>query len=189
MYHLIPISALLWVACEMVLRLRQRRNRGRTVSREWRSLVVIWVCAVLGGVLAGQLAVHLTALGIPWLRSGQGIVLALVIAWCGIALRLWSVATLGRFFRPIVHILEGHQIVRTGPYRVLRHPAYTGVMVALFGLTLPLANIAAIVVVDALIVIAVLFRIGVEERALLDGLGEQYAQYMAHTRRLIPGIW
>jgi len=188
-YHLVPISILLWVACEMGMRLRHRRNRGRTVIREWRSLLVIWVCAVLGGVLGRQLAVHVIALGIPWLRSWQGVGLALVITWCGIALRLWSVATLGRFFRPIVHIQEGHQLVRTGPYRVLRHPAYTGLVVALFGLTLPLANVAAIVVVDALILMAVLFRIRVEERALLDGLGEQYAEYMARTHRLVPGIW
>jgi protein-S-isoprenylcysteine O-methyltransferase Ste14 len=139
-HHLIPISALLWAACEMALRLRQRRHRGRTVTREWRSLVVIWMCAVLGALLAAQFARRMTGLAVPWLHSGAGILLALVIAWCGIALRLWAVATLGRFFRPIVHIQEGHQLVRTGPYRVLRHPAYTGMVLTLFGLTLPLAH-------------------------------------------------
>jgi protein-S-isoprenylcysteine O-methyltransferase Ste14 len=62
-------------------------------------------------------------------------------------------------------------------------------VLAFFGLTLPLANIAAIAVVNAFILAAVLYRIRIEERTLLDAFGDQYAEYMCRTHRLLPGIW
>src|SRR5581483_10932552 len=105
------------------------------------------------------------------------------------ALRLWAIGTLGRYFKPIVHLQQDHHVVRSGPYKVLRHPAYTGLLLALFGISLTFANIASIAVFNCCIVAAILYRIRVEERTLLDGLGDEYAEYRRHTRRLIPGVW
>jgi len=79
--------------------------------------------------------------------------------------------------------------VRSGPYRVLRHPSYTGSLLGIFGLSLTFANVAAIVVFNLCILGAFLYRIRVEERTLLEGLGDEYAEYMRHTYRLIPGVW
>jgi protein-S-isoprenylcysteine O-methyltransferase Ste14 len=186
--ELVLITVLVWVSAELVLRIRQRRRSERTVTREWRSLFVIWGAAALAGILSGVLATRLPALDLPFHRT-IWIVAGVVIAWCGIGLRLWSVATLGRYFQPIVHIQQGHQVVRSGPYRVLRHPAYSGLLLALLGFSLTFANLAAIVVYNCCILAAILYRIRVEEHTLLGGLGDEYADYMRHTRRLIPGVW
>jgi protein-S-isoprenylcysteine O-methyltransferase Ste14 len=124
-----------WLAAEVILRGRHHGRTEPTVTREWRSLGVIWLAAAAGGVVAGVLAANLHALDLP-LRRPAWLVLVLVIAWCGIGLRLWSIATLGRYFQPIVHIQQGHQVVKAGPYRVLRHPAYTGILLAVLGLSL-----------------------------------------------------
>jgi protein-S-isoprenylcysteine O-methyltransferase Ste14 len=177
-----------WLAAEMALRIRQRGGAGRTVTREWRSLLVIWGAGALGSVLAAVLAKHTPILGLP-LRGTGGTAAALAIMAIGIGLRLWSIAVLGRYFRPIVHIQQGHQVVRSGPYRILRHPAYTGLLLALFGLSFEFANIAAILVFNGGILAAVRYRIMVEERVLLDSLGDQYADHMHDTRRLVPGVW
>ncbi|HZA10715.1 isoprenylcysteine carboxylmethyltransferase family protein [Mycobacterium sp.] len=182
------ITVVLWLAGELVLRARQRRHAEPVVTREWRTLGAIWGCAVAGGMLAGVLAAHLRAVDLPLHRTTWTVV-GLVVAWCGIGLRWWSVATLGRHFHPTVQIQQRHELVRSGPYRVLRHPAYSGLLLALFGFSLPFANLAAIVVYNGFIVAAVLYRIRVEERVLLDGLGDRYAEYMRGTYRLVPGIW
>jgi protein-S-isoprenylcysteine O-methyltransferase Ste14 len=177
-----------WLAAEVILRGRHHGRTEPTVTREWRSLGVIWLAAAAGGVVAGVLAANLHALDLP-LRRPAWLVLVLVIAWCGIGLRLWSIATLGRYFQPIVHIQQGHQVVKAGPYRVLRHPAYTGILLAVLGLSLLFANIAAIVVYNVCFIAAFVYRITVEERVLREGLGDEYAEYMRHTHRLIPGVW
>lgn len=185
---LVLIAVVAWLVGELALRIPQRRRAGRTVTREWRSFAGIYIAALLGGILAGLVARHAPVLNLPG-RGGWWTVVALAIAWPGIVLRLWSIATLGRYFRPIVHIQQGHQLVRSGPYRVLRHPSYSGLLLGLFGLSLTFANIGAIVIYNGCILAAVLYRIRVEERMLLDGLGDQYAEYMRHTHRLVPGLW
>jgi protein-S-isoprenylcysteine O-methyltransferase Ste14 len=185
---LVLITVAAWLVAELILRIPQRRRAGRTVTREWRSFAGIYIAAALGGILAGLVARHAPFLNLP-LRGSWWTVAALAIAWLGIVLRLWSIATLGQYFRPIVHIQQGHQLVRSGPYRVLRHPSYTGLLLGLFGLSLTFANVGAIVVFNGCFLAAVLYRIRVEERFLLDGLGDQYATYMQDTYRLVPGVW
>jgi len=72
---------------------------------------------------------------------------------------------------------------------VLRHPSYTGLLVILLGFSLTFGNYASAVVFELLVIVGVLYRIHVEERMLLDGLGQDYAAYMRETSRLIPGVW
>jgi protein-S-isoprenylcysteine O-methyltransferase Ste14 len=72
---------------------------------------------------------------------------------------------------------------------VLRHPSYTGLLVALLGVALIIGNYASSAVFWLTVVAGILYRIRVEERMLLDGLGDDYAAYMRETSRLIPGVW
>lgn len=189
MRYVFVATVAVWLAAELALRIPRRRESGATVSREWRSLAVIWGAALVGGILAGQLVRYAPALDLSPLRHWPALAVALVLIWSGIGLRLWAIATLGRYFRPIVHLQEGHRVVRNGPYRVLRHPAYSGLLLALCGFSLPFANLASIVVYNACVLAGVLYRIRVEERVLIAGLGDEYADYMRDTRRLVPGLW
>jgi protein-S-isoprenylcysteine O-methyltransferase Ste14 len=78
-------------------------------------------------------------------------------------------------------------VVDTGPYRLIRHPSYTGVVMTIFGVLLCSTNwLALICFVIALPGFA--YRIGVEERALVDALGEPYREYMGRTKRLVPYV-
>lgn len=182
------ITLIVWLAAEVVLQLRGYLKGGRAKTTEWGSLGFIMVLALVGGRLARLVARHTPALDLPIHGLAWDIPLCLII-WFGIGFRLWSIYSLGRYFRGIVHIQEGHQVVRSGPYRVLRHPSYAGLLLALVGISLTFANLGAIVVYDACILAAVLYRIRVEERVLLRGLGEDYATYMTETHRLVPGVW
>jgi protein-S-isoprenylcysteine O-methyltransferase Ste14 len=178
----------LWALGEIGLQLTQLLRSERTKTREWGSYGGITLTAVLGVVLAGLIRRTLPALDFPSRTPGWLIAIVLLIAVGG-GFRLWSIATLGRYFRAVVHIQENHHVVRSGPYRVLRHPSYTGLLVALLGIALLWGNYGSAVVFWALVVVGVLNRIRVEEKVLLAGLGEDYAGYMRETDRLIPGVW
>ena len=113
--------------------------------------------------------------------------LGIILALAGIALRWWAVLSLGRFFTTRVMTRPGQTVVQAGPYRFIRHPSYTGMMLTVLGLLLSSANWISL----ACIVIALpgmAYRIRVEEGALLGALGDSYRQYMRRTKRLIPFV-
>ena len=117
------------------------------------------------------------------------IVVGLVAGWGGIALRLWSVRTLGRSFQRVVTVNEGQEVVSSGPYRYVRHPSYTGVLLGFLGVGILIANWGSILALAALPAIGYVRRISVEEEALRRSLGEVYAAYADGKPRLVPGLW
>ncbi len=97
--------------------------------------------------------------------------------------------TLGRFFTYDVAISTGQNLIEHGPYRWLRHPSYLGSLVAYIGFGMTLANWLAIFLPALCLGVAFAYRIRVEERALLQGLGSRYHEYMRRTWRLIPFVF
>ncbi|TMI47472.1 isoprenylcysteine carboxylmethyltransferase family protein [Candidatus Bathyarchaeota archaeon] len=85
-----------------------------------------------------------------------------------------------------LQISEDHKVVEKGPYRLVRHPSYTGILITLAGLGLAVQSLGALLVLLLFFVISFGYRMHVEERALLSGLGQDYASYMKRTKRLIP---
>jgi protein-S-isoprenylcysteine O-methyltransferase len=107
----------------------------------------------------------------------------------GLSLRWWAIIMLGRFFTVNVTIEQDHELVERGPFRFVRHPSYTGVLLAFVGWALTLRNWAAMLVVLVPISAAFVRRMNVEEEALTGALGPKYLAYMGRTKRLIPGIY
>ena len=149
-------------------------------------------------VLAGSLVIaiaagwtvarHVPSLEVP----GNGwawVLVGVAIIWLGIGLRVWAIAVLGRFFRRDVLIQEGHEVVTAGPFRVVRHPAYAGNLLAAVGLGIALGNTLALVILVVVPLLGHIPRIRVEEAELTRALGEPYHRYAQTTARIIPGIW
>jgi len=107
----------------------------------------------------------------------------------GLGLRQWAIAVLGRFFTLTVRVQSNHMIVESGPYRVIRHPSYTGLLLVVAGIALALQTWIGLLI--NLVVFAVVFgyRIYIEEKALRSVLGEQYVSYSRRTKRLIPYVF
>lgn len=105
---------------------------------------------------------------------------------CGLAVRVVAIRTLGRFFTSTVQVQSGQRVVRSGPYRFIRHPSYTGIFLFCAGVSLALASPVAGALTLLLVLPAYLYRIRVEERTLIEGLGEEYIEYRRRTRALIP---
>jgi protein-S-isoprenylcysteine O-methyltransferase Ste14 len=140
-------------------------------------------------IIVARMANMACALWVPTLWNGWSawMVLPLVVFFAGIALRRSAISTLGRFYSRRVRTLTDHQVVSTGPYRFIRHPAYTGVILAHAGMTLVLLNVASVLTLVLLVVPAFLWRISVEERLLLQL--PEYAEFASGRRRLLPYVW
>ena len=113
--------------------------------------------------------------------------LGLALALAGIAFRWYAIARLGRFFNTRVTVVADQVVVESGPYRLVRHPSYTGVLLTVLGVLLCSTNWLTL----ACFLLALpgfAYRIAVEEKALASGLGQPYRDYMRRTKRLIPFI-
>jgi hypothetical protein len=104
-------------------------------------------------------------------------------------LRVSGIVHLGKFFTVDVGIQQGHHVVQDGPYRFIRHPSYTGAMLALAGIACLTFNWLGFLVIIVCSLAAYCIRISVEEKVLLLNLGEDYRRYAGRTKRLIPGIF
>jgi protein-S-isoprenylcysteine O-methyltransferase len=175
-----------YLASEILLTVT-RRGSGRGVKQDRSTLAILWVVISISVVAAVLIAsrVELGAIAHHVLCRWLG---AIIFA-AGIALRCWAIVTLGRFFTVDVQIEADHELVERGPFRVVRHPSYSGILLAFLGFGLSLANWIALVVLLVPIFIAFVRRMNVEEDALRGALGDAYANYVARTRRIIPGIY
>jgi protein-S-isoprenylcysteine O-methyltransferase len=126
---------------------------------------------------------HASFAGVPIFFAG----IAMLIA--GLLLRWWSIATLGRMFTIDVSIRAEHRLIESGPYRYLRHPSYSAILLAYLGIALCLGNAASLLVIMLGSTALLLNRMRVEEMALLSAFGEQYRNYMGRTCRLIPVLY
>ena len=177
----------IWVLSEWGVRVRSHFNRrGSRAVRGSLLVVLALVAAGLGGAFALAGAVHTAAIADGrWLFF----VVGLVLMSAGIAIRQWAVAVLGRFFTIDVRVHPGQTVVERGPYRWVRHPSYTGLILTLVGIGLALGNWAALAVVAVVPTTGLVIRIRLEERALLEGLGEPYRRFAASRPHLFPGLW
>ncbi len=165
-----------------------RRSRSRTGTRQDRSTLGILWLVIMASVTAGVL------LAAYWPNGAmpQGRILAwasVSLFVAGLLLRWWAIITLGRFFTVDVTIEQDHELVERGPFRMLRHPSYSGVLLAFVGFALSLRNWAALFAVLLPIFAAFIYRMKVEETALTRALGPSYEAYMRRTKRLMPFVY
>jgi protein-S-isoprenylcysteine O-methyltransferase len=140
------------------------------------------------GLQVGAAFVAFTATGrMAGAVVSQAVGIACLLA--GVWLRWYAMRTLGSLFTGKVTIRDGHRLIRTGPYALLRHPAYTGSLIAHLGLGLAFANWWSLAGSTLPYLGAVLYRITIEERVLAEAFGEAYHDHARATSRLVPWIY
>ena len=173
----------LWQGSELFLSAK-RRSRSPRVSQDRGSFRLLAVFLSAAFSLDFAFALLLPSVAIPSARIMFAVGLCFVLG--GTALRWYAVTTLGRYFTVDVASEVSQPVIDVGPYRLVRHPSYAGILLALFGFALALGNWAGLFAMLVLPAAAFAYRITVEEAALLSTLGEPYARYMRRTWRLIP---
>jgi len=164
---------------------RHSRTQGRGKDRF--TLPLLWLVITLS-IFAGfycRAAFPQFRLPHPTLFYLAGLLLFVI----GLVIRWIAIIQLGRFFTVNVAIAKDHQLVTTGLYRYLRHPSYSGTLLTFFGFGLCLLNWLSLAVLYLPIGIAFLWRMHVEEKALMEAFGDRYRAYVGSTARLLPRLF
>jgi protein-S-isoprenylcysteine O-methyltransferase Ste14 len=177
----------LWVISEVIIGVatRTRHSTGKTHDRG--SLMLLWV-VILSAMTAGNwygeaTPPHMLG-GVHWLKTAALVILivALIIRWC-------AIVTLGKAFSSNVAILDAQKLNRSGLYRFVRHPSYLGLFLVFLASALHTRNWLSFFIILIPCTAALLYRIHVEEAALLRAFGDEYTNYSRNTSRLIPGLY
>ena len=183
---LFDTSYSIWIISELfgAVLIPRLRRRGATRVRRDKGSGALVIFTVF---LSISIAFYFGYGGIGMLPD-WAFYLGIILMFLGVLVRQWAIAILGRFFSLTVQIVEDHKVVEKGPYRLVRHPSYTGVLITFVGLGLAVQSGGAVLVLLGVFSLSFGYRMWVEERTLLSGLGQDYASYMNRTKRLIPFI-
>jgi protein-S-isoprenylcysteine O-methyltransferase Ste14 len=184
---LMMVTTSAWGMMELSQRSQAPRADGATKIGGVGDRIVLLVCLIVSAAVA-----NLTPHVVPEaaIRPGAAAFAAgMVVLLAGLVLRGWSFKVLGQYFTHTVMVSSDQPVIATGPYRVLRHPSYAGVILAVIGVGLASANWADLAVLFLLALTPLLWRIHVEETALRTTLGDRYSAYAAQHKRLVPLVW
>jgi protein-S-isoprenylcysteine O-methyltransferase Ste14 len=180
--------ALLWLAwlaywIIAARNVKPTRRRESLVSR----LMTIVLTALAAALLAvrGQKLTWLHARFLPQTMIGYW--LGLLMVALGLAFAVWARAHLGRNWSGTVTVKEDHELIRTGPYGIVRHPIYTGLLFAILGSTVAFGEWRGLLAFG-LLTIAFLFKLRREERFMSESFPNDYARYRVEVPALIPFI-
>jgi protein-S-isoprenylcysteine O-methyltransferase Ste14 len=176
-----------WIALEVAIAVGTRARQAKANVQDQGTQVLLWVVIILSLTASGWMR-HLELadmhIGGSRLRPASVALLA-----AGLVVRVAAILTLGKWFTANVAISDAQTIQRRGLYRVVRHPSYLGMEIIFLAIGLHTHDWACLAVAFIPPTLAVIHRIRVEEAALLGAFGEEYADYMRTTKRLIPGVY
>jgi protein-S-isoprenylcysteine O-methyltransferase Ste14 len=171
-----------WLVLDSYVLLAKNKGSQHIVDRRSKFVIVAFIVT---GVF---LAIAPRDFRVTWRNTAtfqitQNVGVMLMVA--GVVLRLISILTLGKHFTPDIALTENHQLIRRGIYRFVRHPSYTGEILAFGGTALVFNHLLSSLVVFLFPFLGFLYRAILEERKLLELFGEEYQEYMSQTRRFI----
>ena len=168
-----------------------RRSRGIKIARSWKNtrevvlLTLAWIGFLVPFVWVASPVFSFAQYALRPGPFAAGVLCLIAGLW-------WfykSHKDLGAYWSVTLEIRENHRLVTHGVYRSIRHPMYSALFVYAIGQALVVPNWVAGPSYLLLLLILFLVRVGAEEKMMLETFGDEYAAYMARTKRLIPGLW
>ena len=176
-----------WAMSELLGPVRWSSHAKQGKRRDRRSLLLSVVSGGAGVIFALAFPFLLPTANIP---QAPLFFVGMACVALGVGWRWYAILTLGRYFTAEVIIQERQTVVTSGPYHYVRHPSYIGVLVIVAGLGLMLENWASVLLIVAGLFFPLLYRMNIEEHAMIEAFGEEYTQYMRRTRwQLIPFVF
>jgi protein-S-isoprenylcysteine O-methyltransferase Ste14 len=177
----------LWIAWLVYWRIsaagvKAVRRRESALSRAAHLLplaiagLLLWIPAITGGGILFQRFMPQTLVSY-W--SG---VLLLAL---GLAVSVWARVYLGRNWSATVTVKQDHELIRSGPYALVRHPIYSGLLLAFIGTAIVRAEWRGVLAV-LMVLVALWRKLRLEERFMSETFGDEYRRYREHTAALIP---
>ncbi len=185
-YHaLMPVIWLCWLVYWAVASIGAKPDarRERPASQLSHSLPLVLGAIILAAprLLGPEMQQRFVPATPAWFWLGLGLIA------CGLILTLFARAWLGGNWSAVVTLKQDHELVRSGPYAFVRHPIYTGLILALIGTAVSIGEWRALAGV-ALIAAGLVRKLTIEERFMAQRFGEAYARYRQHVRALVPFV-
>jgi protein-S-isoprenylcysteine O-methyltransferase Ste14 len=183
----ITICEYLWIAFAAIWILWAFGTKETKTRQSFRSSIPYLIISSAGATamfnhhLPGRLNVRFLPQG-SWIAD-----LGIAVTLAGLLISIWARASLGRNWSGTVTVKVGHQLIRSGPYRWVRHPIYSGLILATIGTAANIGQVRGLVAV-ALLYIAFIVRTSVEERFMVSTFGDEYQEYRKISGRMIPGL-
>lgn len=179
-----------WLFTEVFYKSQMSSNNSDQKGKDKSSLSLLWIVIISSISLSIFVAnIHFEDFSLMITTQNWIIYLGLTILFIGILTRFLIIKSLGKYFTVDVTIREGHQIKKDGIYSVLRHPSYSASLLTFLGLGLFLNNWVALFIAFIPPFLAFLYRIKIEEKALIEQFGQDYIDYKKQTKKLIPFIY
>jgi protein-S-isoprenylcysteine O-methyltransferase Ste14 len=182
----INVLGIIAVGIEVVLLISKRVKGEQDITTDARSLHAI-VRTI--GIGIGLTLFFRVLLPHPVFTRTLFEYVAGLLVLSGMALRWTSIFYLGREFTVQVAIIEGHRLTTSGPYRLIRHPSYAGLLLMFLGLAIHSNHPVGIIALTLPVFWAISIRIRIEERAMESYFGVEYAEYRKRTKKLIPHVY
>lgn len=175
--------AALWIAWSV-------RTKRAQVRLDWWQTLTYVVPTAAGGWLFFARSSMPSRVGVRW-----GVIPPIPwVMWLGAAVTLagflfavWARLSLGRNWSGMVTVKHEHQLIRTGPYRFVRHPIYLGILIAMVGTTICRGNLWSFVGV-ALVWLGLWLKLRFEERFMVETFGAEYESYRRTTGAILPRL-
>jgi protein-S-isoprenylcysteine O-methyltransferase len=171
---------------EIFMNLRQRKKTKVTNASDKRSLWWLYGLITLGYALS--FGIGATKIGRIY-HWNTFFIIGMALFVIGLVIRIHAILTLRQFFTYSVAKVADHKIVETGLYKSIRHPGYLGQLIIFLGISISISNWLSILVMMIPVTLGYLNRMKVEEKFMIDQMGDEYPAYLKQTKRLIPKIY
>ena len=171
---------------EIFMSRRQQEKREISKSGDKGSIWLLTISISIGFWLSFIIASTKTGRIYYWNTFfAVGSILVLI----GLIIRVTSILTLKQQFTYTVTKIEKHELIETGLYKIIRHPGYLGQLIIFLGISTCLSNWISIILMIIPVFLGYLNRINIEEKFMVEQLGQKYLDYQKRTKRLIPKIY
>jgi protein-S-isoprenylcysteine O-methyltransferase Ste14 len=180
--------SVLWIAFEIWLVFIDRKQGKGNPGIDRGTRYLNFICIALG-ISGAAILNGVSRFFFPGGRTSTVFWIGLIIMLLGLSLRIWAVSTLGTSFRTTVETHVNQKVVKAGPYKLIRHPSYSGILLMCLGYGIAVQNWLSLTMAVFLPLSALIYRIHIEEVALLTSMGSEYGEYQRHTKKIVPWIW
>ena len=183
---LIIVFSILYGLFEIFMSRRKQDNRKISKSGDKGSIWLLTISISMGYWLSFIIASTKTGRIYHW---NTFFVIGSLLALAGLIIRVTSIMKLKQQFTYTVTKIENHELIETGLYKIIRHPGYLGQIIIFLGISVCLSNWLSILLMVIPVLSGYLNRINVEERFMVEQMGQKYLDYQKRTKRLIPSIY
>lgn len=186
MKYIFEIIWIYWLLSEILLNRLLKSKNINAKELDKNSLNLIWIAIIASMTLGILCAIYLAA---PIIKTNFLLYFGSALIVFGMIIRFIAIRTLGKFFTVNLALHDNHSLIKTGLYKSIRHPSYTGSILSFVGFGLSLNNWLSLTIIVVPILVTFINRINIEEKLMQQQFEAEYEEYKKRTKRLIPLIY